>query len=74
MPQSVQDDKYINDANKTAENGDKLVVDAWAINVIQSRSGMNLDGIATADILKVAESVGVKLKLNEETGVYTLDF
>ena len=35
---------------------------------------MNLDGIATADILKVAESVGVKLKLNEETGVYTLDF
>ena len=70
MPQSVKGDKYINDANKTAENGNKCVINTFALSLIKDRC--NIDNMSISEIIEIVAKDGINLKLNETTNTYEL--
>ena len=65
MPQSVQDDKYINNANKMAENVNKCVIDTFALSLIKDRCDIDINNMTIDEIVETAASCGINLKLNE---------
>ena len=69
-----KDDKYINNDNKNAENQNKYVIDPWALNAIQNKSNVSLEGMTTSEILYIADTVGIKLELDKDLGAYMLAF
>lgn len=72
--QDTKDDKYINNDNKNAENQNKYVIDPWALNAIQNKSNVSLEGMTTSEILYIADTVGIKLELDKDLGAYMLAF
>lgn len=73
-PQDTKSDKSIDNKNKTSENANKYVIDAWAINVIENKSNMSVKDLSIEEILEIADKVGVKLELDESAGAYMLAF
>lgn len=70
--QEVQDDKYINDTNKTADNVDKCVINTFALSLIKDRCNIDIDSMTVNEIVEAAVSNGINLKLNELTNEYEL--
>ena len=70
--QESQDDKYINDANKTAENVNKCVIDTFALSLIKARCDIDINNMTIDEIVETAASCGINLKLNEITNTYEL--